>query len=107
MPGSEGIPLYLAWARVLAAARRTREPERTRGKQIFTIPIVFKRTRLANQPINNVAIIDAVLAASAQPRQLLHLAIAIPDFYAVGLDACFDHLADQTAVHRIRVAINM
>lgn len=75
------------------------EPEAARRKQIFAVAVVLKRARLANQPINDVAIVDAMFAPPAQSRQLLHFAIAIPDFHGVGLDACFDDLTDQAAVH--------
>ena len=36
------------------------EPEPARRKEIFPIAIVLKRTRLANQPINNVPVLDAM-----------------------------------------------
>ena len=36
-----------------------------------------------------------MLAAPAQPRQLFHLSLAVPDLYGVGLQPHFHHLADQ------------
>ena len=50
------------------------EPEPARRKQIFPISIVLKRARLANQPINNVAVIDAMFTTATQIDHLLQIA---------------------------------
>ena len=51
---------------VFLPQRALGEPEPTRREQIFAIAIVFKRARFANQPIDNMPVIDAVLAPAAQ-----------------------------------------
>src|ERR1035438_2463426 len=76
-------------------------------EQILLIPLVLKRPWLSHQPFDDVPVIDAMLAPPAQPRQVFHLPLPIPDLHMVQVQPRFDPLADQPAVHRIAVALDM
>ena len=82
------------------------QPEAAAREQIRAIAIVGKRPWLAYQPVDDVPIRDLVFAATTQPRQLLHLFLRVPDLHALGVQSCFDPLADQPAVHRVDVAFH-
>ena len=60
-----------------AAARFTQHvvghAEAAGGEQVLPVAVVGERSRLAHQPVDDVPVVDPVLAASTQPRQLLHL----------------------------------
>lgn len=77
------------------------------GEQVLAIPIVVKRARLAHQLVDDVPVVDRVLVASHQSRQRVHLRSRVPDFHALGIQPGFHFLADQTAVERVRVAMNV
>jgi len=76
-------------------------------KQVATIAIVRERPRLTHQPVDHVPVVDAVLAATPQPRQRLDQALRVPHLQALGKQPRLDPLADQTAGHRVRVAFDV
>ena len=77
------------------------------GEQILAITVVVKGARLAHQLVDDVPVVDGVLGAPYQPRQRVHVHCRVPDFHAVGIQPGLDFLADQTAMHRIAVAVNV
>ena len=46
---------------------------------MLAVAIVGEGTRLAHQPVDDVAVIDAVVGATTQTRELIDLLPAIPD----------------------------
>lgn len=54
-----------------------------------------------------MAVIHGVLVTSGQPRQRVDLGVGVPDIHAIGVEPRFDHFADQTAVNRINVAVDV
>jgi hypothetical protein len=82
-------------------------PKAAVGEQILAITVVVKGTRLAHQLVDDVPVVDRVLVAPDQPRQRVHMGSRVPDFHPLGMEPGFDFLADQTAVHRVGVAVNM
>src|SRR6516165_1592065 len=48
-----------------------------------------------------------MLPPPLQSRQLLHLLLAIPDFYLVQVQSRFHLLADQPAGHRVHIPIDV
>ena len=93
--------------RVLVPQSVIGHPKAAVGEQILTIAVVLKRARLADQLVDDVSIIDRVLVAPHQPRQRVDVNARIPEFHAVGVQAGFDFQADQAAVDRVGVAVNM
>jgi hypothetical protein len=57
--------------------------------------------------IDDVPIVDRVLIAPHQPRQRIDLLSGVPELHAVGIQPGFDFLADQPAVDRVGVAVNV
>jgi hypothetical protein len=76
------------------------------GKQLFPVPIVVKSPRLAHQPLNDVPVLDPVLAFPAQTRHRLDALLGIPYLQMLGINPHLDLLSDQPAVHRIDVVVD-
>lgn len=83
------------------------DAEARRREEIVAIGVLGEGARLANQRINDVPVVHGVLIAAHQPRQRVHTPIRIPDLDAVGIEPRLDFLADQPAVHRIHIAVNV
>lgn len=83
------------------------QAEATRRKQVVPIAVVGKRPRLAYQPVDDVPVVDAVLAPAAQPGTALDEALAVPDLDVVGVQASLHPFADQAARHRVGVAADV
>jgi hypothetical protein len=79
------------------------ETEATGREQVVTVAVVGKSPRLAHQPVDDVPVVDAVVAPTTQPGQTLDLSLGIPDFDVVGVQAGLDPFADQPAGHRVGV----
>lgn len=82
-------------------------PKAAVGEQILAITVVLKGTRLTYQLVDDVPIVDRVLVAPHQPRQSVDANSRVPEFHTVGIQPGFDFLAPQTAVDRVRVAVNV
>lgn len=76
------------------------------GEQIGLVAVVGKRPRFANQPVDDVPVVDAVLAPPPQPGQVRHPLLGVPQLDPLGVQAGFDPLADQPAGHRVDVAFH-
>jgi hypothetical protein len=76
------------------------------GKQILTVAIVGERPRLADQPVDDVPIVDAMLATAAQAWQLLNPLLGVPHFDALGVQAGVHPFADQPASHGVDVVLH-
>ena len=83
------------------------QPEAARREQVVAVAVVGERPRLAHQPVDDVPVLDAVLAPAAQPRQPFDLLLRVPHLQVVGVDADLDPLADQPADHRVGVAADV
>ena len=82
------------------------QAEAAAGEQLRPVAVVGERPRLADQPVDDVPVVDAVLAAPAQPRQLLDPLLAVPDLDPLGSEPGLHPLADQPAGHRVDVALH-
>jgi hypothetical protein len=65
-----------------------------RGEHCVVVTVFLERAGLAYQPVDDVAVIDAVLAASAEPRQAVDLPGAVPDVEMIDPDVHIDLFAD-------------
>lgn len=83
------------------------QAEATRRKQVVPIAVVGEGPRFAHQPVDDVPVVDALLAPTAQARQAFDEALAIPHLDVVGVQACLDPFADQAARHRVRVVADV
>jgi hypothetical protein len=76
-------------------------------KEIRLIAVVGEGPRLADQPVDDVPVVDAMLATPTQSGQFFDPLLGIPDLHQLGIQACFDPFADQAAGHRVDVALHM
>jgi hypothetical protein len=76
------------------------------GEQVRLVAVVGKRPRLADQPVDHVPVVDAMLAPTPQPRHLLDRLLGVPHLDPLGVQAGFHPLADQTTGHRVDVALH-
>jgi hypothetical protein len=83
------------------------QAESTAGEQFLAVAIIRQRSRLADQRVDHMPVIDVPLAAAVQPRQRGHLLLGVPHFQMLQVDAHLDPLADQSAVHRIGVVLHV
>jgi hypothetical protein len=77
------------------------------GKQILAITVVVEGARLTHQLVDDVPVIDRMLVTPDQARQRVHVRARVPDFHALSMQPGFNLLAHQTAMHRVRVAVNV
>ena len=84
-----------------------RHAEPARRKQLVAITVVLEGPRLAHQPVDDVAIVHAMLPPPTQARHLLHLLLAVPDFHLVHVQPRLHLLADQPARHRVHIPIHV
>lgn len=80
------------------------QAEAARWEEVLAVAIVGERPRFAYQPVDDVPVVDAVVAPAPQTRQALDLALGIPDLDVVGVQAGLDPFANQPARHRVGVA---
>jgi hypothetical protein len=73
----------------------------------IAIAVLLERSRLADQPVNDVAVLDAMLASTPESRQGVQLLGPVPDIERVGPDVNVNLLADQSARQRIGVAADV
>jgi hypothetical protein len=83
------------------------QPEAAGREQVVPVAVVGERPRLAHQPVDDVPVVDAVLAPAAQAWQPLDPLLGIPDLDVVGVQAGLDPFADQPARHRVGVAADV
>jgi hypothetical protein len=76
-------------------------------EQIIPVAIVGEGARLTHQPVDDVPIVDAMLASAPQPRQPFHQTLGVPNLDVVGMDPGLDPFADQPAGHRVGVALHV
>jgi len=76
------------------------------GKQLVPVAIIGEGPRLADQPVDDVPVIDALLATATQARHLVSQLLGIPHLNHLGVQARLHLLADQPAGHRVDVALH-
>lgn len=89
--------------RVLPAQRVVGHAEVARGEQVFMVLVVGESPRLADQRVDDVAIVDGVLADARQSRHALDQRAGVPDFHFLDADHHVHLVADQAAVDRVGV----
>lgn len=77
------------------------------GEHLLAVAIVGERPRLADQPVDHMPVIDAMLAPATQARHLLAQLLGIPHFDMLGVQTCLHPLADQPARHRVDIALHL
>ena len=83
------------------------QAEACRRKEIVAVGVVRKRAWLADQRIDHVPVMHGRAVPADQTRQRIDELVGIPNFHAVGEQPRFDLLADQAAMDRIDVAMDV
>ena len=82
-------------------------PEPAGGEHRVAVAVLLERPGLADQPVDDVAVLDAMSAPTSEPRQGVQLPGPVPDVEGLGPDVDVDLLADQSAGQRVGVAADM
>ncbi len=82
-------------------------PEPAGGEHRVAVAVLLERPGLADQPVDDVAVVDAMLAPASESRQGVELPGPVPDLEGLGPDVNIHLFADQSAGQRIRVAIDI
>jgi hypothetical protein len=82
-------------------------PEPAGREHRVAVAVLLERSRLADQPVDDVAVLDAMLASASESRQGVQLPGPMPDVEGFGPDVNIHLFADQTARQRVRVAADM
>ena len=82
-------------------------PEPAGGEHRIAVAVLLERPGLAHQPVDDVAVLDAMLAPASESWQGVHLPGPMPDVEGLGPDVDIDLFADQTARQRIGVAADV
>lgn len=89
--------------RVSPAQRVVRHAKVARGEQVFMVLVVGEGARLADQRVDDMAVVDGVLADARQPRHALDQHAGVPDFHFLDANHHVHVVADQAAVDRVGV----
>jgi hypothetical protein len=76
-------------------------PEPAGGKHRIAVAVFLKRPGLANQPVDDVAVLDAILSPAPESRQGVDLSGPVPDLEGLGPNVNIHLFTDQTAGQRI------
>jgi hypothetical protein len=92
---------------VLAAQGVVGHAKTTAGEQILPIHVVGKGAGLADQRVDDVPVIDGMLAASRQPWHALDEDARMPYLHFLDANHHVHLAADQAAMHRVRVPLDL
>ena len=76
------------------------------GKQLFSIAIIGECPRFTHQPVDDVPVINVLLATPAQARHRVSQLLGVPHLNHLGVQARLHFLADQPAGHRVDVPLH-
>jgi hypothetical protein len=73
------------------------DPEPAGREHRVAVAVLLERSGLAHQPVDDVAVLDAMLPPATKPRQGVDLAGAVPDLQGLDHDVNVHRLTDQPA----------
>jgi hypothetical protein len=82
-------------------------PEPAGGKHRVAVAVLLERSGLLDQPVDHVAVFDAMLAPAPESRQGVQLPGPVPDVEGLGPDVDIDLFADQAAGQRVGIAADV
>ena len=82
-------------------------PEPASREHRIAVAVLLERSRLADQPVDDVAVLDAMLASASESRQAVQLSGTVPDVDGLGTDVNINLFTDQSTRQRIGVAADM
>jgi hypothetical protein len=75
-------------------------------KQILTVSVILKGAGFADQPVNNVPVLDTMLAFASQPGDGIYTLLGIPYLQVLHIKPNIYRLSNQAAVYRIHIMID-
>ncbi len=96
---------HAAWPPVLQQV--VGHPEPAGGEHRVAVAVLLERPGLADQPVDDVAVFDAMLAPASEPRQSVQPPGPVPDLEGLGTDVDIDPFADPPAGQRVGVAADV
>jgi hypothetical protein len=94
-------------ARSLVLQHVVGHPEPAGGEHRIAVAVLLKRPGLADQPVDDVAVLDAMLTSASESRQSVQLPGPMPDVESFGPNVNIHLFADQSAGQRVGVAADM
>jgi hypothetical protein len=88
----------------LVVQRVVGHPEPAGREHRVAVAVLLERPGLAHQPIDDVAVLDAMLPPAPESRQGVDPAGAVPDLKGLGHDMNLHKLSDETTWQRVGVA---
>lgn len=82
-------------------------PKSAGGEHRIAVAVLLERSGLAHQPVDDVAVLDAMLASASESRQRVQLPGTVPDVKSFGTYVNINLFADQSAGQRIDVAADV
>ncbi len=82
-------------------------PEAACREHRIAVAVLLERPGLADQPIDDVAVLDPMPAPATEPGKGVDLRGPVPDVEGLGPDVDIDLFADQSAGQRVGVAADM
>jgi hypothetical protein len=82
-------------------------PKSAGGEHRIAVAVLLERSRLADQPVDDVAVLDAMLAPTSEPRQGVQSPGPVPEVEGLGPDVDIDLFADQPAGQRVGIAADV
>ena len=83
------------------------DAEPRRREHRFPVGVVRECPRLADQRVDHVPVVHGVLVSPHESRQRVDELVRVPDLDPVGEQPRFDPFADEPAVHRVDVAVDV
>jgi hypothetical protein len=77
------------------------------GEHRIAVAVLLERSGLADQPVDDMAVLDAMSASASESRQSVQLPGPMPDVEGFGPDVDINLFADQTARQRVGVAADV
>ena len=82
-------------------------PKPAGGEHGIAVAVLLERSRLADQPVDDVAVLDAMLAPASESRQGGQLPGPVPDVEGFGPNVNIHLFTDQSARQRVGVAADV
>ena len=82
-------------------------PEPAGGEHRIAVAVLLERPGLADQPVDDVAVLDAMLTSAPESRQGVQLPGPVPDLERLGPDVDIHLFTDQSAGQRVGVAADV
>lgn len=83
------------------------QAESRRREQILAVSVIRERAGFSHQRVDDVPIVHRRTVPPHESRSRVDVTIRVPNLDAVGEQPGLDLLADQAAMHRVRVAMDV